>query len=57
MLKKRILILSLTGLSILLGQEQHDHHDEHGHHNELSIALGVTPGHDNENSKMGCTLH
>ena len=57
MLKKRILILSLTGLSILLGQEQHDHHDEHGHHNELSIALGVTPGHDNENSKMGVHVH
>jgi len=55
--KQRIIFLSLTILSLLLGQEEHDHHDEHGHHKELSIALGVTPGHDNENSKIGMHAH
>ena len=54
---QRIIILLFTILSLLLGQEEHDHHDEHGHHKELSIALGVTPGHDNENSKIGMLAH
>ena len=55
--KQRIIFLSLTILSFSLGQEEHDHHDKHGHHKELSIALGVTPGHDNENSKIGMHAH
>ncbi len=38
MQNQRIIFLSITILSFLLGQEEHDHHDEHGHHKELSIA-------------------
>ena len=57
MQNQRIIFLSITILSFLLGQEEHDHHDEHGHHKELSIAFGITPKHENENNKLGVHIH
>ena len=57
MQNQRIIFLSITILSFLLGQEEHDHHDEHGHHEELSIAFGITPKHENENNKLGVHIH
>ena len=56
-MKNQHIILLLTILSFLLGQEDHDDHDKHGHHKELSIALGVTPAHDNEDSKISMHVH
>ena len=49
------LLLYLAIISIVFSESNHTHN--HSHENELGIAIGIVPGHEDEESTFGLHLH
>ena len=52
---KNNLIIFLFMISSIFSQSEHIHN--HGHENEFGIALGIVPGHEDEDNNIGMHLH
>ena len=52
---KFLFILNLLVISLSFCESGHIH--SHKHNNELGFAVGVVPGHDNEENNIGLHLH
>ena len=54
-MKLKILLINLFFASLLFSESEHIH--KHNHDNEIGLAIGFVPGHEDEDSSIGLHLH